>query len=157
MAWDAKKLCTKLSELCQLDIDAVRAYRQAILAVDVPLVRERLESFQEDHERHVMDLSQVIRDFGEEPPADAPDLKGFFLAGFTAVRSMTGTAGALKAMRGNEILTNKTYEEALAWDMPENIRELIERNFDDEVRHLSFIKKAVREKIWERAEQAATP
>lgn len=152
MGWDMKKLCTQLSELCQLDIDAVGAYEQAIEKIDIEEIREKISGFKADHERHVMDLSEAIRRFGEAPPERKPDIKGFFIKGFTALRSITGTEGALKAMRGNEKLTNKTYEDALQWDMPEDIRSLIEKNYADERRHLLYIESALQAGHWTEAE-----
>ena len=60
---------------------------------------------------------------GGNPPKRSVDLKGLLLEGFTALRSVTGTEGALKAMQSNEKTTNKKYQEALAisreWSLPE--------------------------------------
>lgn len=77
-------------------------------------------------------------------PAKSRDLLGFLIEGFTAVRSITGTEGALKAMRMNEMVTNSTYEKAAGNEIyPARIRTLIERNYRDEKRHLAWIEKQV--------------
>jgi hypothetical protein len=81
-------------------------------------------------------------------PEFSRDLKGLLLQGFTRLRSVTGTAGALRAMRGNEILTNLYYDRALAWDLPPEIRRMLLRNRDDEIRHLAFVEQAIRERAW---------
>ena len=61
-----------------------------------------------------------------------------------------GTEGALKAMRGNEKVTNAIYDRALGWDLPPEVRTVIERNRDDERRHLSYIEGALNQRIWEK-------
>jgi uncharacterized protein (TIGR02284 family) len=146
---DNQALIKNLVELAQLDIDAIRAYAQAIDNIDQPTLHSEISSFKADHARHVNDLSAVIRRLGGEPPSFSPDLKGFLLEGFTAIRSLTGIEGALKAMRGNEKLTNHTYEKALSWELPADIRLIIEKNFADEKRHLAYIEQAIETKAWE--------
>jgi uncharacterized protein (TIGR02284 family) len=148
---DDQKLVKNLGSLAQLDIDAVFAYSQAIDGIDVPSVREQLVSFRSDHERHISDLSAIIRRHGGEPPEHARDFKGFLIEGFTAIRSMTGTEGALKAMQSNEQTTNKKYSEAMSWEVPADVRSLIQRNFDDEKRHLRAIEQMLSQKSWQQA------
>ena len=63
---------------------------------------------------------------------------------------MTGTEGALKAMEGNEKLTNKTYEEASQWDLTSNALSIIQRNLEDERSHIRYIQMSLRDRIWER-------
>jgi rubrerythrin len=148
---DYKGLTKDLGSLCQLDIDAYYAYGQAIPNIDVPEVRDALKGFQADHERHFAELSAVIESHAGTPPEFTRDFKGFMISGFTAVRSKTGTAGALKAMQGNEQLTTKTYEKALKWELPAGVDTLIKRNYEDEQRHLRTIEKWIAEKVWEKA------
>lgn len=144
-----KDVANRLISLCQLDIDAVRAYEQAIQACDHFEVSSKLREFQGDHERHIRDLSQAIRKYGETPPEHKPDVKGFLLEGMTAIRSITGTAGALKAMDTNEQLTNNRYKAALELDLPTETRELVQVNYNDERRHLAWIRQAIDRKVWE--------
>lgn len=140
---DRKDVIDHLQALIKLDIDAIHAYDQAIKRIEQPLFRDRLVTFQEDHRRHVDDLSAKMRELGETPPAFTPDFKGFFLEGFTALRSMTGTKGALEAMETNERLTTSRYEKASSLDFPSDIAILIKQNYADEQRHLSFIREAI--------------
>lgn len=143
----------KLIQLIHLDIDAALAYAQAIENVDMPEVAKRLTEFRRDHERHIDELSIEVRRLGGEPPERKRDVKGFFIEKFTAIRSKTGTEGALKAMRMNEELTNITYETALKTEMPESARAIVLRNRDDERRHLAYIQNAIKEKLWESREK----
>lgn len=128
-----------MNDLIQLDYDAVLAYKQAIEKIDDPLVRADLIAFQADHQRHITDLSQAVRSIGGEPEGTGRDLKGVLLEGLTALRSVTGTGGALRAMRMNEKLTNRSYERAMEATLPGTAREVVIRNREDERRHLSAI------------------
>ena len=58
-------------------------------------------------------------------------------------------------MRSNELLTNKTYDKARSWDLPADVRELIERNYADEQRHLAYIEQAIENKVWETTEPSS--
>jgi uncharacterized protein (TIGR02284 family) len=154
---ETKETIKTLSDLCQLDIDAVHAYDQAIERIDHSEIRSNLEAFKADHERHINELSQAIRDLGAEPPERKRDVMGFILEGFTALRGITGTEGALKAMRSNEKLTNRNYENALHEDLPPGVREMVRRNREDERRHLTYIEQCLDARIWEQRGAEPSP
>jgi uncharacterized protein (TIGR02284 family) len=147
-AMDLNRMIERLNDLIALDFDAVGAYEAAINRIDVESLRMSLREFQRDHERHIQDLSRVVTQLGGTPRRK-PDAKGFILKGFTAVTSMMGNEAALQAMRGNEALTNRTYRMALDEDWSDEARIIIERNYSDEQRHLSFIENALRNRTWE--------
>jgi rubrerythrin len=130
----------RLNDLLQLDYDAIKAYDQAIEHSDDLDAREDLEDFRLDHERHITDLGTVIVDLGGVPESEGRDLKGVLIEGLTALRSVTGTLGALRAMRMNEKLTNRTYEKALEHSLPLAVREVVRQNLQDERRHLAGIR-----------------
>jgi rubrerythrin len=138
----------KLRSLAQLDADAVGAYDAAIARVTEPLVRERLNDFRVDHVRHVQDLNALIQRFGGEPVELKPDLKGTAMKSLTAVTSMMGTEAALVAMLGNEEFTNRAYELALQFNWSPDVRGLIQKNREDEYRHVTWIRDAVRNRPW---------
>ena len=138
-----------LQDLLHLDMDAIKAYDQAIKACEHENVAAQLRLFRSDHERHVRNLSQELTKLGEKPDART-DVKGFFIEKFTAITSM-GTRTALMSMRGNEQLTTSRYKAALdLQDLPETTRQIIRNNYADEQRHLEWIKSALDEKVWER-------
>jgi uncharacterized protein (TIGR02284 family) len=147
------KIVDKLNELIQLDTDAVLAYQQAIDACEVSEIASKLRSFQDDHQRHIGDLAELVRAAGGEPMIKR-DLKGFLIEGFTAIMSR-GDRSALVAMLGNEELTTTIYRAALEAKMPNEAREVVERNFQDEQRHLAWIKDAIAARLWATKEGAA--
>ncbi|UQA58287.1 DUF2383 domain-containing protein [Polyangium aurulentum] len=143
------KILEKLNSLIMLDVDAVHAYDQAIEACEILTVKDTLTEFRNDHERHIHDLSEQVRALGGTPEVHR-DLKGFVIEGFTALMSR-GDHSALLAMRGNEELTNRVYKAALEMeDLSPEARTVIERNYADEQRHVSWINNQLSARVWER-------
>jgi rubrerythrin len=132
-----------LEKLIQLDVDATHAYDQAIKNVDELVIKEKLIQFQADHRKHIDLLSAKMLELGGTPPELTSDFKGFMISGFTALRSLTGTKGALEAMETNERLTNSRYEEMSKLAFPEDVSAIIRSNWADEQRHLAFIREAI--------------
>lgn len=141
-----------LNDLIQLDFDAVQAYTQAIDEIDVPTIRDELMHFRTDHDRHVTGLTSIVRRYGGRPVEQSRDFKGFLIEGLTAVRSKMGTENALNAMRSNEQLTNREYQEAVRKDYPMDILSELEANFADEQRHLQYIEQTINGRMWEPSE-----
>lgn len=141
----------ELKSLCQLDIDAIHAYNECLHHIDITAVKRDIEKFRADHERHVKDLSALIHSYKEKAPEFSPDLKGYMLDVFSKLRSLTGTEGALKSLKGGENLTNKRYARAIDLDFPANIKNVIAANYKDEQRHLRYVEEAIDSKIWKKA------
>ena len=143
-----------LQDLLHLDMDAIKAYDQAIKACEHENVAAQLRLFRSDHERHVRNRSQELTKLGEKPDART-DVKGFFIEKFTAITSI-GTRSALMSMMGNETLTTARYKAALdLQDIPESAKSVIRANYADEQRHLEWIRSALDQKLWERAQPSA--
>jgi hypothetical protein len=62
-----------------------------------------------------------------------------------------GTEGALKAMKGNEELTNRTYSNALGKGFPVDVLAVLQKNYADEQRHLAAINQWIGIRVWEQA------
>jgi uncharacterized protein (TIGR02284 family) len=139
-----KEIIEELKSLIQLDIDATRAYSQAINEISIKFIRDSLDEFRNDHERHIYNLSPIITELGGTPPEKTPDLKGFLISGFTMIRSQPGNMGALHAMESNEKLTNKQYSDACNKDFPKHIIDQLRLNYQDEQKHLEFIQHQLR-------------
>ena len=144
-----QEIFEELSRLAQLDIDAVQAYDAAISALGQGPIASELSLFKLEHERHVLELSQLIMGLGHNPPEAKPDTKGTLLKGFTALRARLGKEQALRAMRSNEQLTNSVYAKALAKPFPEPILEVVRRGHGDEQRHLAYVERALDHRLWE--------
>lgn len=132
-----------LQKLIQLDVDATHAYDQVIKNVNEQVIKDKLIQFQADHRRHIDLLTAKVLELGGTPPELTSDFKGFIITGFTALRSLTGTKGALEAMETNERLTNSKYEEASRKDFPADVASIVQSNLSDEQRHLSFVREAI--------------
>lgn len=146
---DSAKLVEKLNDLIKLDVDAIHAYDQSIAACNMDELRRRLTEFRADHDRHVQELSDCVRQCGGQPEIRR-DWKGFLIGGFTAIVSQ-GDHSALVAMQTNEELTNSYYRRALEMqDLSPDVRSLLEKNFADEQRHLQWIKDQLASRVWER-------
>lgn len=138
-------IADRLDHLLRIDLDAVRAYTQAIDNVADAAIRDMLTAFRADHERHIEDLSAELTTRGRQPPQTA-HFSGFALAGFTGVAAGVAPAGALMAMQSNEVVSNQAYDMALATeDLPGDIRQLLEKNLADERRHLRTIRQWLRQ------------
>lgn len=138
-------LIKKLNDLAQVDIDAYHAYSQAIDAIKDNDIQDKLRQFQQDHEKHIDNLSMAVKKLGGEPISFSRDFKGFLITGYTAIRSMTGDIGALKAMDTNEKITNKSYDDMLNEELPADIYSMIEKHDKDEKQHLAYIKKKLQD------------
>ena len=79
----------KLNDLIALDMDAVSSYEAAIARIVALPLKERLLRFQRDHERHVSELTELVRTY-EGTPRTHRDMKGYAMQALTAVTSMIG-------------------------------------------------------------------
>ncbi len=128
-----------LTELIELDYDAVEAYQAAIERIKDPLYKENLEEFQQDHKRHIQALSKLIVQHGDTPP-NGPDMKQLLLKGKVIAASILGDKGILNAMKDNEIDTNTAYERLThhkhKWT---EVHGTLEDGLKDEKRHKAWL------------------
>lgn len=136
-----------MNHLIQVDIDAYHAYEDAIKAINESDIQKQLTVFQKDHQRHIEELSDLLKKLGGKPIERTRDLKGFLIEGMTMVQSLRGTTGILKAMVTNEKITRKQYSDALEYEgFTKEVKQLIEQNFQDEKRHLAWVEKKLAER-----------
>ncbi|WP_437634424.1 ferritin-like domain-containing protein [Sorangium sp. So ce854] len=138
------KALEQIMGLILLDLAAAEAYRVAIAACKTPEIKRQLEAFQGDHERHARELSDAL---GASLPEE-PDERGQCIRRYTEL-SAREERTALVAMRGNEELTNDAYASALASDLPDDVRRMVEANWQDERRHIRWITEEIRARGWE--------
>lgn len=128
----------KLSEVVELDYDAVAAYKEAIERLDETSFKNTLMDFMKDHERHISDLSEVIRQEGGTPP-DSGDIKKVLTKGKVQLADLAGDKAILKAMKLNEDQTNSKYESMVEEDFPDHIHTLLKKGLEDERRHRTWL------------------
>ncbi|GFO65276.1 ferritin-like domain-containing protein [Geomonas paludis] len=133
------EMIDRLNDLIQLDVDAVEAYEQAIKHIGYKDIAKRFSEYQDDHRNHITNLTALVQQMGGTPTKPTPDLKGYLIEGFTALMSLTGAKQALEAMKGNEKVTNRKYQEAVAQPFPEEVMEVLRTNLSQEQWHLSYI------------------
>lgn len=149
----SEKAIEVMNDQIHLDRDAIKAYEEAISSCDTQEFKDQLTQFKSDHERHVTELSALVRQYGGTP-VETTDIKGFFIQAFTKITAH-GDRSALFAMRGNEKITNKSYEKALENELPDDVRALLQRNLDDERRHLAWIEETIKARAWKDDEPEA--
>ena len=132
---DAAGLLADLTDLLQLECDALPAYAAALAGLRRPELREALRGFRADHERHRRDLAAEIRALGGVPlmlphlPTGALKL-GVQLAGLPG-----GDRAVLLAFAANEWQSREKYARSAARPWPAELAELLRRHAADEARH----------------------
>lgn len=128
----------KLSDVVELDFDAIEAYKAAIERLEKSDYKTTMRKFLADHERHVKDLSEVIRREGGDPPKSG-DLKQILTKGQVVIGGLAGDQAILKAMKMNEEQTNSMYEDMVNEDFPEDVHKLLQDGLEDERRHRQWL------------------
>ncbi|TKD01053.1 ferritin-like domain-containing protein [Polyangium fumosum] len=142
-----EKIIQCLNELIALDLACSAAYEVACGVCRDEEIKGTFSAFREDHLRHVRELGEHVRSAGIEPPSEL-DTKGVIVQGFTTLASQEDRTAVL-SMRGNEELSNNAYASALRAGLPEEIRALVAANFEDERRHMSWIRGTVLLRGWD--------
>lgn len=128
----------KLTDVVELDYDAVAAYKAAIERVEDSGAKTKLQEFLQDHERHISDLSEVIRNEGGTPP-DSGDIKKVLTKGKVQLADLAGDEAVLKAMKTNEDQTTSKYADMVKEGFPSHIETILKRGLEDERRHRAWI------------------
>jgi competence protein ComEA len=142
-----EKTITLIKDMIGLDMAAASAYELCAEKCQDEEIRGKFNEFMGDHLRHVQELSECVRREGIEPPAEL-DAKGVVIQGYTMLSALEDRTAVL-AMRGNEELTNESYMSALQMEMPGEVKEVFLRAFEDERRHLGWIRGAIKARGWD--------
>ena len=130
--------------------DAVNSYEEAITEISIESVRTQLKIFQNDHRQHVKKLSAAVVAQGGKPH-ERGSAKGFFLKQLTSIRAKMGNESAIRAMQANETLMNTIYAKACKEPWSDDLRKLVETNYHDEQRHLSYLQDCITRRVWDQA------
>jgi rubrerythrin len=135
--------------LIKLDLDACRGYEHMLRRSDRYEIRSSLEEFHQDHRNHMERLKTILQELGGKQPQLFPSLHGFFPHPVETLETMRDLKGVLLALRSGERVTNRTYSDALAMDLPRSVIQIVEENYRDEQKHLLFVNNALDYRIWE--------
>ena len=132
-----------LYRVIELDFDAVKAYQTAIDRLGDEGYRKTLEQFKEDHQRHINDFSNYLREQGKKFPIEA-DVKSILTQGKVMIAGLTTDRAILRAMRSNEEDTNQAYERVLSHpDRPEGLKQSLDKALQDERRHRDLLSQEI--------------
>lgn len=142
---DNASLLADLTDLLQLEFDALPAYSVAIAGLRRPDLRDALEAFRTDHERHVHDLSAHIRRSGGIP-LTLPHLPTGLLKLAVQMAGLPGGDRAvLLAFVSNEWQSQEKYARYAARPYAPELAALLQRHAADEARHYAWACGALEE------------
>jgi rubrerythrin len=128
-------LLRALNDLLQLDEDAIRSYQVAIDALSTETLKRKVRQFRRDHQRHVRELSDLIREYGGTP-LKIPHLStGFVKLAVQALGAAGGDRTVLLMFRANEWESARKYADVARRRYPPAVREVLRRGAEDEQRH----------------------
>lgn len=133
-----------LKDLLELDYAALEAYEAAIERLETPAYREKLVEFRDDHEQHIEQLSTLLKKNNWEAPKNGSVGKQIVTTGKVILANIMGDNAMLKAIKSNEIDTNKAYERMIVhpgkWPDAEDI---LKKGLGDEKRHMLWLKRII--------------
>ncbi|MBX6365723.1 MAG: ferritin-like domain-containing protein [Gemmatimonadetes bacterium] len=133
------ELVAELSDLLEVDRDAVAAYDVAIDRLRNEAFRSWLRAFRADRERHIADLSGLL---GGAPERGAAG-PGPFEAAVREVGPTGGDRELLLAFRVHEARARDLYRRAAAVPRHPEVEAVLRRNAADEERHYAWVTQAL--------------
>jgi rubrerythrin len=138
-------LTAELNDLLRLDHDAVQAYTLAIKLLEHPDYKRQLEEFRADHQRHIDELSRLIRS-RDGVPLELPHLSsGPFKLAVQAVGAAGGDRAVLLAFKANQRQVRDKYRRSARGVYPADVTSVLARGAEDEARHYEW----ALETLWE--------
>jgi len=132
-----------LNNLLIADFDAIGLYDRVLQSIDNEQFRGPLIQFREDHQRHINDLTQAIRNIQGEPMS-RPSLMGPIAKVMASMAStLMGNKGSLQALYQGEQYVKNIYDQAPVGGLPTQLRELVARNAEDEHRHSQWVRETL--------------
>lgn len=131
-------LIAELNDLLQLDHDAVQAYGIAIDCVEDERLRETLIAFRGDHERHIDELTELIRAHGGIPIEIAHIPTGMFKAAVQRAGAARGDRALMLAFKANERQVRDKYRRHADCAHPPEVHTVLARAASDEERHYAW-------------------
>ncbi len=142
------QLVVELARLLAMEIDAVRAYANAVALLGPGPVRDELVVIGREHEAHVSAIRDQIAFRGYLPPEHSASCEGIVLGG-GPVTAPPGPKEAVAAVRRNEQLAASLCAKILAKDPPDGARELLKRLRAEAGRHLGWAERMLARRPWD--------
>ena len=137
------ELVAELNDLLALDHDAVQAYSMAIGRIGQAEYRETLAGFRGDHQRHIDELTQLIRAHGGVP-LEMPHLPtGVFKAAVQALGNVGDDRAVLMAFKTNERQVRDKYRRHADRPHDPGVSAILRRAAEDEERHYAWVEQVV--------------
>jgi rubrerythrin len=128
-----------VSDLIQLERDAIAAYDKAIEKLSDEMAARKVREFKGDHLRHVEELEAAAREVGAEIPHET-DAKAMLTTGKVSMASLGSDETILSAMSTNESDTIAAYENGCNNDsLPASLQPMLKRALEDEKRHKAWM------------------
>ena len=131
------ELVAELNDLLRLDFDAIAAYTVAIERVESVTYRETLEGFRRDHERHVRELSELVRGAGGTPVEGPHVPTGAFKLAVQGAGAWSDRSLIL-AFKANEGQSVEKYRRHAERPHSPGVAEVLRRAARDEEKHYEW-------------------
>lgn len=128
-----------LSTLARLDAEAAHAYGAAAEVVEDDDTRSHLQSFGQDHLRHVEEIGRLLTAMGEEAGDVRTDPAAMLLPALVRMAAPLGMPSVLLTLLNDEQVTNASYDDAAGYAWDDDAEAVIERCRADEERHLRWL------------------
>lgn len=135
-------LVAELNDMLQLDHDAVHAYTLAARLLRSDAHRATIESYRADHERHIRELTELVRAHGGIP-MQLPHPTGPFKLAVQAAGKLGGDRGVLLAFKANERQVRDKYRRTANRRHPEDVTLVLQRAAADEATHYAWVLEAL--------------
>ncbi len=132
-------LIAELNDLLRLDHDAVQSYGIAIEHLDAAAHQEKLREFRADHERHIEQLSGLIRQQGGKPVGGPHLTTGAVKAAVQQAGRAGGDRGILTAFKTNERQARDKYRRHAEKGHAGEVGDVVARGAADEERHYAWV------------------
>lgn len=137
------ELIAELNDLLALDHDAVQAYSLAIGAISRAEYRDTLAGFRGDHQRHIDQLTQLIRNHGGAP-VEMPHLPtGAFKLAVQALGTLGDDRSVLMTFKANEAQVRDKYRRHAARPHDTGVSTILRAAAADEERHYQWVDEAL--------------
>ena len=139
----SSQLVTELVRLLSMEVDAARAYANAVALLAPGPIREELALIGREHRARVDAVRDEIAFRGYLPPEPTPRVEGFVLGAAGPPPAPPRPEEALAAVVRNEALASSLYAKLLAKGPPDEARGLLERLRGESERHRAWASRAL--------------